>query len=98
MNALIDKLIPATSPSCVEEAEVRARLMGDAEKAMIRFPGLFDESLYKILECLFANVPKNFLKIHSYSHLQVLLLAKFFLQKKCSGLLRRKGLHKSLFF
>jgi len=53
-----------------------------AKKATQRFPRLFDSRLQKGIERLIANTPHDFLTTRSPTHLHMLLLTQFFLQKK----------------
>ncbi|MBI2812535.1 MAG: peptide ABC transporter substrate-binding protein [Candidatus Melainabacteria bacterium] len=75
------KLLENKAVSAPED-EVRDQLIVAIRNCIFRFPHLFDARLYKGLEKLLVNSPKDFLTGRPFRHLEKLLVVQFFLQKK----------------
>jgi hypothetical protein len=66
----------------VHEVELRALLEKKIVQAIEKYPLWFDQRLFKGLDRLVVNSSDNFLTSRSILHLQKILLAQFFLQKR----------------
>jgi len=80
-----------------DDAAIRAQLTAKIEKLLHRFPYLLDRRLYKGLERLIINSPKDFLTSRSFSHVSLVLLTQFFLQKSIENVFKEEHTQKPLF-
>jgi oligopeptide transport system substrate-binding protein len=72
-------------------------LKNEADRAISRFPRLFDERLLKGLDRIIVNSSDDFLFNRPLSHLRKILLAQYFLQKKMEADDSQKSIFLKLF-
>ena len=72
------------------------RLREEIEKAVLKYPNLFDVRLRNGLARLSANAPDDFLSSRSNKHLKSLLVVQFFMQKKIERALDEKNADHNL--
>jgi len=70
------------NPQSVQEAELKSLLETKIAQAIEKYPRWLDRRLCKGLDRMVVNASSNFMPSRSLTHLQKLLLAQFFLQKR----------------
>lgn len=90
--------LPSAFPLSEETKQIRFTLTHDAQDAIIRFPKVFDSSLFQVIESLFVNTPKDFIASRTLSHLRTLVLTQFFLQKKMIHFFKKDSYPKKILF